>query len=239
MNQYANDFNRTVLTYYEELSKYKPLSRSSEKRLIKLAKRGNDDAKRKVIESNLKFVFDVAKRYTGRGVPISDLISEGNIGLVKAIEKFDETKDVKFISYAVWWIRHSIITAIKRQKFLSSTEIEPCEANDDVMSNKMGYTDDDDEVYDDRFDAVDNDENLDKLKEKQRAAISDIVGSLSPRERDVIEMYYGIGDEGCKTLQDIGEKYGLSIERVRQIKLGAIRKLRSMIMLRDDMEELR
>ena len=90
-NQYANDFNRTVITYYNELTKYKPLTKSREKRLLRLCKKGNIKAQNEIIESNLKFVFDIARHYTGRGVPISDLISEGNMGLLKAIDKFDET----------------------------------------------------------------------------------------------------------------------------------------------------
>ena len=101
MNQYANDFTHTVRVYYDDLKSTKPLTRAKEKRLLRLSKRGDMKARNELLEANLKFVFDVAKRYSGRGVPMGDLISEGNIGLIRAIEKFDESNDVKFISYAV------------------------------------------------------------------------------------------------------------------------------------------
>ena len=90
MNQYANDFTETVRVYYDDLKKYKPLTKAKERRLLKKCKKGNLKAKNEILEANLKFVFDVAKHYTGRGVSISDLISEGNLGLIKSIEKFDE-----------------------------------------------------------------------------------------------------------------------------------------------------
>jgi RNA polymerase primary sigma factor len=118
MNQYVNDFTSTVRTYYDELKKYKPLSRARERRLLKLCKRGDEKAKNELLEANLKFVFDIAKRYTGRGISIGELISEGNMGLIKAVDKFDESQDVKFISYAVWWIRHSMLDAIRKSKLI-------------------------------------------------------------------------------------------------------------------------
>ena len=101
MNVYVNDFNTTVQTYYTNLKKYKPISREKEKELFKLIKNNNIEAKNELLESHLKFVFNVAKKYKGKGVPLEDLISEGNMGLTKAIEKFDDEKGVKFISYAV------------------------------------------------------------------------------------------------------------------------------------------
>ena len=117
MNQYANDFTHTVRVYYDDLKNKKPLTRAKEKRLIRLSKRGDTKARNELLEANLKFVFDVAKKYSGRGVSMGDLISEGNLGLIKAIEKFDDNNDVKFISYAVWWIRHSILNAIQKKMY--------------------------------------------------------------------------------------------------------------------------
>ena len=113
MNNYVNDFNEAVVNYYESLKKCKPVSREEERRLVKLAKQGDILAKNKILESNLRFVFNVAKNYRGCGISINELISEGNMGLIKAIDKFDESKDVKFISYAVWWIRQGIQAYIK------------------------------------------------------------------------------------------------------------------------------
>ena len=117
MNDYVNDFNEAVKSYYESLKKCTPISREEEKKLLTLAKQGDISAKNKIIESNLRFVFNIAKKYKGYGVPINELISEGNIGLLKAIEKFDDTKDVKFISYAVWWVKHMIFTFVKTKGY--------------------------------------------------------------------------------------------------------------------------
>ena len=113
-NQHANDFTRTTEVYFEELKRYKPLTKAKERRLLKKCKKGNLKAKNEILESNLRFVFDIAKHYTGRGVSISELISDGNVGLLRAIDKFDETKDVKFISYAVWWIKQAMLESIKK-----------------------------------------------------------------------------------------------------------------------------
>ena len=137
MNQYANDFNDTVRVYYDDLKKYKPLTRAKEKRLLKKCKKGNLKAKNEIIESNLRFVFDIAKRYTGRGVSISELISDGNMGLLRAIDKFDETKDVKFISYAVWWIRQAMLESIKKKNLFSFVEMEPDKDNETSLDKTL------------------------------------------------------------------------------------------------------
>ena len=123
MNVYANDFNTTVQTYYTSLRKYKSISREKEIELFKLIKNDDEQAKKEIIESHLKFVFDVAKSYKGKGVPLEDLISEGNIGLAKAINRFDENKGVKFISYAVWWIKQSILECLRKRNKISFNEI--------------------------------------------------------------------------------------------------------------------
>ena len=143
-NQYVNDFNRSTQTYYAELTKYKPLTKAKEKRLLKLIRRGDLRAKNELLEANLKFVFDIAKHYTGRGLSISDLISEGNMGLLRAIDKFDETKDVKFISYAVWWIKQAMMEAIKKKKMLTMVEIDPSQSNDTVFERNV--SDEEDEI---------------------------------------------------------------------------------------------
>ena len=237
MNQYANDFTETVRVYYEELKKYKPLTKAKEKRLLKKCKKGNLKAKNEILEANLRFVFDIAKHYTGRGVPISELISDGNIGLLRAIEKFDESKDVKFISYAVWWIRQAMLESIKRRNAINFVEIEPNTANDSSMDKKLIEDDEDDVSFNNDF-SNENDEKSIEVSENQRNIITSLIGTLSDRERDIVENYYGINDKKELTLTDIGKKYNLSSERVRQIKLNAIRKLRSKILLYDDLEDL-
>ena len=237
MNQYANDFTSTVRVYYDDLKKYKPLSKAKEKRLLKQSKRGSTKAKNELLEANLKFVFDVAKHYTGRGLSISELISEGNMGLLKAIEKFDESKDVKFISYAVWWIRQAMSDAIKKNKAINFVEIEPNENNDSTINNKL--VDEEDEysssnsLYSNEYD-----EKVKEITLNQKAVVGKIMKSLNERERDIIEYYYGINNKKELNLIDIGKKYNLTSERVRQIKSNAIRKLRSKIMLCDDFEDL-
>ena len=237
MNQYANDFTETVRVYYDDLKKYKPLTKAKEKRLLKKCKKGNLKAKNEILEANLRFVFDIAKHYTGRGVPISELISDGNIGLLRAIEKFDESKDVKFISYAVLWFRKEKLESIKRRNAINFVEIEPNTDNDSSMDKKLIEDDEDDVSFNNDF-SNENDEKSIEVSENQRNIITSLIGTLSDRERDIVENYYGINDKKELTLTDIGKKYNLSSERVRQIKLNAIRKLRSKILLYDDLEDL-
>lgn len=237
MNQYANDFTHTVRVYYDELKKYKPLSRAKERRLLKQCKRGNLKAKNEILEANLRFVFDIAKHYTGRGVPIADLISDGNMGLLRAIDKFDETKDVKFISYAVWWIRQAMSESIKKRKALNFVEIEPNENNDSIIDNKMVDDEEDDDSKNSNY-SNEHEEKAKEVSQNQKAVVSKIISTLNERERAIIESYYGINNEKELNLIDIGKKYNLTSERVRQIKVSAIRKLRSNMMLYDDFEDL-
>jgi RNA polymerase primary sigma factor len=238
MNQYANDFTRTVVAYYDDLKKYKPLTKSREKHLLRLSRNGNTKAKNELLEANLKFVFDIAKRYTGRGLSISDLISEGNMGLLKAIDKFDESKDVKFISYAVWWIRQAMSEAIKKKKMLTMVEIDPNTSNDAVFERSV--SDEEDEVLGKNDTSFSNceEEERKELGATQKEVVGKLLGSLNRREREIIESYYGLGNNDEMTLYEIGKKYNLSSERVRQVKLGAIRKLRSAMLMYNDMEEL-
>lgn len=239
MNQYANDFTSTVKIYYDDLKKYKPLTKAKEKRLLKLTRKGNLKAKNEILEANLKFVFDIAKHYTGRGLSISELISEGNMGLLRAIEKFDEEKDVKFISYAVWWIRQAMLEAIKKKKMLMMVEIDPADSNDNIFERKIA--DDEDERIGGASDigfSNEAEEYKKELKANQKEVIGNLLNSLNSREKEIIEHYYGLSNKRELTLNEIGKKYNLSSERVRQVKLTAIRKLRSSMMMYDDMEEL-
>lgn len=239
MNQYVNDFTSTVKIYYDDLKKYKPLTKAREKRLLKLSRKGNLKAKNEILEANLKFVFDIAKHYTGRGLSILELISEGNMGLLRAIEKFDEEKDIKFISYAVWWIRQAMLEAIKKKKMLKMVEIDPTESNDVIFERKIA--DDEDERIGGASDvgfSNEVDEHKMELRANQKEVIGKLLNSLNSREKEIIEHYYGLSNKRELTLNEIGKKYNLSSERVRQVKLTAIRKLRSSMMMYDDMEEL-
>lgn len=217
--QYANDFCDNVQIYYNELKKCKPIPRKEEKRLITEAKKGNLEAQNKILTSNLRFVFDVARKYRGSGVSTADLICEGNIGLTKAIGKFDETKGVKFISYAVWWIRQSILECIKKTK--NTSENETRESDFEVDSNNfdiasVGYVEEEE----------DDDMSLCNATEK----VGELLKILTERERDIVKMYFGIGENKECNLGDISAKYGLSKERVRQIKKNALKKMRVKVM---------
>jgi len=239
MNQYINDFNRTTQVYYDNLKKYKPLTKAKEKRLIKLSRKGNIKAKNELLEANLKFVFNIAKHYTGRGLSISELISEGNMGLMRAVEKFDEEKDIKFISYAVWWIRQGMLEAIKKKKLLTIVEIDNTEPNNTIFERNV--SDDEDErmggISDIGF-SNEAEEHRKEIKASQKEVIGKLLNTLTKREREVIEYYYGLNEKRELTLNEIGCKLGLSSERVRQVKSKSIRKLRSSMMMYDDMEEL-
>lgn len=230
MNQYVNDFTETVRVYYDDLKKYRPLTKAKERRLLKKCKKGNLKAKNEILESNLRFVFDIARHYTGRGVPISELISDGNMGLLRAIEKFDESKDVKFISYAVWWIRQAMLESIKKKNAINFVEIEPNTDNDTSMDKKLIEDDEDDVSFNNDF-SNENDEKEREIKIEQKNIVIKLLNVLDERERDVIESYYGINDKKELTLTDIGKKYNLSSERVRQIKKKGLMKLRTKMLL--------
>lgn len=234
MNQYANDFTHTVRVYYDDLKNKKPLTRAKEKRLIRLSKRGDTKARNELLEANLKFVFDVAKRYSGKGVPMGDLISEGNLGLIRAIEKFDESNDVKFISYAVWWIRHSMLDAIQKRKLTESVELEAGVSNDNVFARSLSDDEDDESDGDSPLD--DTSEAYERLS-KQNSLLNKMFSNLSQREVNVINYYFGIDGNEKLNLIEIGKKLGITSERVRQIKMNAIRKMRSSALMFDNVED--
>ena len=236
MNQYANDFTHTVRVYYDDLKNTKPLTRVKEKRLLRLSKRGDTKARNELLEANLKFVFDVAKRYSGRGVTMGDLISEGNLGLIKAIEKFDESNDVKFISYAVWWIRHSMLDAIQKRKLTESVELESGVSNDNVFAAKLA-DDEDDEVDGYNPSPFEDEGDTRERMNKQNALINKMFSNLNQREMKVINHYFGIDGNKKMNLIEIGEELGITSERVRQIKGSAIKKMRSNALLFDNVED--
>jgi RNA polymerase primary sigma factor len=237
-NQYVNDFNATVVAYYDDLKKYKPLTKTKEKRLLRLCKKGNIKAQNEIIESNLKFVFDIAKHYTGRGVSISDLISEGNLGLIRAIDKFDEEKEVKFISYAVWWIRQAMLEAIKKNKLLKIVEIENAENNPSALERTVA--DDEDEVIKrgERGFSNEADEKNMEANQTQKEIIGKLLNVLNKREKEMIENYYGLNNMKELTLAEIGEKFNLSVERVRQINKSSMKKIRTQMMLFKEFDNL-
>jgi RNA polymerase primary sigma factor len=238
MSNYANDFVRTVQTYYDDLKPYKPISRAKERKLIRASKKGNLKAKNELLTSNLRFVFDVARKYTGRGLPISDLISEGNLALIRAIDKFDEKRDVKFISYAVWWVKQAMIESIKKEKVLNNVSFDE-EYSDEAFENPTMFDREDEYICtNDTYFSNEKDEEDKELTENQIRLLESVMCVLGEREKDVIESFYGLNGKKQMTLLELGKKYDISSERVRQIKLTAIRKLRTKVMETDGMDEL-
>jgi RNA polymerase primary sigma factor len=263
-----SDANRALSKYLDEIGNFEPLTPADEIDLASKVKQGDREALRKLCEANLRFVVSVAKDYQGQGLPLTDLINEGNLGLIKAAERFDETRGFKFISYAVWWIRQSILQALAEhsrivrlplnrvgtiskitkasEELESNTERTP---NEDEIANKLGIKTN--EVIDavrisrrhhsldapfrdgeknSLIDIIEDDGQRSpdaglmdmSLQDEIRTALE----TLKERERDVIKMYFGIDREYALTLNEIGEEFNLTRERVRQIKEKAIRRLR-------------
>lgn len=241
MNVYANDFNTTVQTYYTSLRKYKSISREKEKELFKQIKNNNNEqAKNEIIESHLKFVFDVAKCYKGKGVPLEDLISEGNIGLAKAINKFDENKGIKFITYAVWWIKQSILECLKKRNKVSFNEV----LEDDSLTNSnngfcFDNVDDCNEICDENYNiTTEYDDVIKELNEVKSNVIKKLLKKLPYRGQKIIIYYYGLDNEEEKNLEEIGQELGITKERVRQIKEKCLKILRSEILMMDNFNDL-
>jgi len=253
--------------YLQEIGKEELITVEEEVELAQRIKKGDRKALEKLTRANLRFVVSVAKQYQNQGLTLPDLINEGNLGLIKAAEKFDETRGFKFISYAVWWIRQSILQALAEQsrivrlplnqvgslnkinKAYSRFEQEnertpsPEEIADDLelpkekvadtlrvsgrhVSVDAPFVDGEDNSLLDVL--VNNDSpkaDIDLIKESLTREIERVLSTLTERERDIIKLFFGIGCQEM-TLEEIGENFGLTRERVRQIKEKAIRRLR-------------
>ena len=246
--------------YLQEIGREELITVEEEVELAQRIKKGDQEALDKLTRANLRFVVSVAKQYQNQGISLPDLINEGNLGLIKAAEKFDETRGFKFISYAVWWIRQSILQALAEQsrivrlplnqvgslnkinKALSQFEQQyerqpsPDELADmlEIPREKIADT----LRVSGRHVSVDapfvldvlvnNDSpNADKglVNESLNTEIERALSTLTERERDIVKYFFGIGCQEM-TLEEIGEKFGLTRERVRQIKEKAIRRLR-------------
>jgi len=259
--------NRSISLYLSEIGKYEPLPPEREVELAIRIQKDDDLAMKELIESNLRFVVSVAKKYQGNGLSLADLINEGNLGLIKAAKRFDHSRGFKFISYAVWWIRQSILQALAEQarlirlplnrvgtitkitrvaeKLEAEIERQPkaneishqLEMTPDEVVNAMQYSrrhssldtpfqDGEDnslmDVLEDTHD-MSPDEML--MRESMKDDVMSSLDTLAGRERSVIEMYYGINRESALTLNEIGEEFNLTRERVRQIKAKAIQRL--------------
>lgn len=220
----ANDYEAEIDYYFESLKPYEKLTKEQERELGFKIQQGDRKALNKLVEHNLRFVVNIAKGYRERGVPFADLISEGNLGLIHAASKYDPNKDIRFISYAVWWVRCYINDFIESQ--INNSEV----STDD-------YTD-----YQYREDQINTEfeENLNSLNDR-KSTIADLLICLKDRERKVIQMSFGLNGEREMTLDEISKVTDLSMERVRQIKDNAIMKLKCEVLSRPsiDFKEIR
>lgn len=263
----TNRESEALEKYLQEIGREEMISTDEEVELAQRIRRGDRKALERLTKANLRFVVSVAKQYQNQGLTLPDLINEGNLGLIKAAEKFDETRGFKFISYAVWWIRQSILQAIAEQsrivrlplnqvgsvnkinrmlsKFEQENERRPSaeeiSEQTDIPEDKVDeallatsrhvsvdapFVEGEDNSL---LDVMVNDDapqaDRELVKESLRSEIASVLQVLNERERNVVKAFYGI-DGPELTLEEIGNKYGLTRERVRQIKEKAIRRLR-------------
>jgi len=260
--------DQTLEKYLQEIGEVPLLSAENEIELAKRIKRGDQDALEKLTKANLRFVVSVAKQYQNQGPSLGDLINEGNLGLIKAANRFDETRGFKFISYAVWWIRQSILQALAEQsrvvrlplnrvgainkvaKAFSALEQEyereplPQEIADELdmttsdvadtikisgkhLSLDAPFNQDEESRL---LDVIENQEmpSPDSLlmTESLKIEVERALSTLTKREAEVVKLYFGLGREHPLTLEEIGARFKLTRERVRQIKEKAIKRLR-------------
>jgi len=255
--------------YLKEISKNESLSAEEEARLAVHIKKGDKKALEKLIKANLRFVVSVARNYQNQGLPLGELISEGNLGLIQAAKRFDETRNFKFISYAVWWIRQAILRALAdrsritrvplnrigiihkvgktqsklEQRFRRMPSLEEIAqelglAESEVLEiQKIGnrYLSLDTPVQaDDGSELIDllHDENQEMpdsrlIEMSMQEGVNKILDTLNEREKRVLKLYFGVGEEMPHTLDEIGKRLHLTRERVRQIKEKAIHRLKN------------
>jgi RNA polymerase primary sigma factor len=266
----TNRESQSLEKYLQEIGKVDLITPEEEVNLAIRIKQGDERALEKLTKANLRFVVSVAKQYQNQGLSLSDLINEGNLGLIKAAQRFDETRGFKFISYAVWWIRQSILQALAEQSRIvrlplnkvglsnkiskaysqleqeferePSTEelaelleigLEEVETTLGVAARHVSmdapFADGEDNSLLDVL-SNPNAESADEFLEHHdslRCEIASAISILTERQQDVLRLYFGIGVEHPLSLEDIGEKFALTRERVRQIKDKAITKLRT------------
>jgi RNA polymerase primary sigma factor len=264
--------NRETLSlekYLHEIGKVELVTAEEEVELAKKIRKGDKEALETLIKANLRFVVSVAKQYQNQGLSLPDLINEGNLGLIKAAQRFDETRGFKFISYAVWWIRQSILQSLAEQarivrlplnKIGSITRInktfnrleqefqrEPTpeevaflletspEAVEDAIKVSSHHISMDAPIYEDEvgnlYDVLLNEDSVSPDKGLMKVSlckeIERTLSTLAEREADVIRYYFGLSGKKQHTLEEIGDEFGLTRERVRQIKEKTIKKMRN------------
>jgi len=266
--QVTNRETASLDKYLQEIGKVDLITADEEVELAQRIKAGDQTALEKLTNANLRFVVSVAKQYQNQGLTLPDLINEGNLGLIKAAKRFDETRGFKFISYAVWWIRQSILQALAEQSrivrlplnkigsinkinkmyaFLEQENERPPSAEEIAKKLDMTVNDvkesmknsgrhvsmdapliegEDSNLYDVLNSGESPNPDRKLLHESLRIEINRALETLTPREADVVKLYFGLGEHQPMTLEEIGETFDLTRERVRQIKEKAIRRLK-------------
>ena len=263
---FTNRDDLSIRLYFKDINKFKPLTPEEETELFIRIENGDRDAFIKIIKHNLRFVITVAKQYQGQGLPLVDLINEGNIGLCTAVSKFDYTRGFKFISYAVWWIRQSIIQAIyntgrtirfpiptvsKLNKLIKvSSTLESKLEREATIEELAKETDFTEEKVEDLIKynntcssmdmIIDEDNNStigdlipsyvksddDLIIDSDKKELNKIISNLPNRNADIIRMFFGIGMQAL-SLEEIGLRFGMSGERIRQLREEGLEILRS------------
>lgn len=219
-----DNFERSSIDYFKDISKFSTLSKEEEMSLWEKYKKENDlKARDKIVKSNLKFVASVATPYIGMGLSYSDLIAEGNVGFMKAMEKFDYTRDFKTISYSVWWIKQTILEALNKRNLIKGDDSELRKESQDAED---WIDENDDKSYENKY-VEDTDFSEMPDEDIKSSSIMKLLGCLNSRERDVITYYFGLDGNDELTLEEIGKIFNLTKERIRQIKENALTKLRS------------
>lgn len=266
--QYTNRESQSLDKYLQEIGKVDLLTPDEEIDLAVNIRRDDQKSLEKLVKANLRFVVSVAKQYQNQGLSLGDLINEGNLGLIKAAKRFDETRGFKFISYAVWWIRQSILQALAEQsrivrlplnrvgalnkigkayssleqeyerepsaaELAAELEMDMNEVADTLkisgkhVSMDAPFTQGDENRL---IDILENEAqpapDFSLMSDSLRSEIERALSTLTEREAEVIKLYYGLNKEHSLTLEEIGEKFNLTRERVRQIKEKAIKRLR-------------
>ena len=266
--QVTNRETASLDKYLQEIGKVDLITADEEVELAQRIKAGDQSALEKLTKANLRFVVSVAKQYQNQGLTLPDLINEGNLGLIKAAQRFDETRGFKFISYAVWWIRQSILQALAEQSrivrlplnkigsinkinkmyaLLEQSNERPPSAEEIAKELDMTVNDvkesmknsgrhlsmdaplvegEDSNLYDVLRSGESPNPDRELIHESLQTEIERAVETLTPREADVVRLYFGLSDQHPMTLEEIGETFDLTRERVRQIKEKAIRRLK-------------
>jgi RNA polymerase primary sigma factor len=266
--QVTNRETASLDKYLQEIGKVELITADEEVSLAQRIKQGDQSALEKLTKANLRFVVSVSKQYQNQGLSLPDLINEGNLGLIKAAQRFDETRGFKFISYAVWWIRQSILQALAEQsrivrlplnkigsinkinkayaqleqkyerepnadEIAGMLEISENEVKESMKNSGRHVSMDAPLIQDEdntMYDVLKSEENTTPdtglLYESLRKEIERAVSTLTQREADVVRLYFGLNGSHPLTLEEIGERFDLTRERVRQIKEKAIRRLK-------------